>query len=51
MHIYAWQIDPPPPTPSQLSIDALNTATPNLADLEDIAQCRYMPGRLTLPVN
>ena len=30
MHIYPWQIDP---TPSQLSIDALNTATPNLADL------------------
>ena len=47
MQIYAWQIDPH----SQLSIDALNTAIPNLADLEDIAQCRYMPGRLTLPVN
>ena len=30
MHIYPWQIDP---TPSQLSIDALNTATPNLVDL------------------
>ena len=30
MHIYPWQIDP---TPSQLSIDALNTATPNLANL------------------
>ena len=30
MHIYRWQIDP---TPSQLSIDALNTATPNLADI------------------
>ena len=43
MHIYAWQID----TPSQLSIHALNTATPNLADLADIAQCTYMHGRLT----
>ena len=30
MHIYPWQIDP---TPSQLSIDTLNTTTPNLADL------------------
>ena len=29
MHIYPWQIDPP----SHLSIDALNTTTPNLADL------------------
>ena len=29
MHIYQWKIDPP----SQLSIDALHTATPNLADL------------------
>ena len=45
MHIYAWKIDPP----SQLSIDALNTATPNLADLADIAQCTYMHGRLTPP--
>ena len=43
MHIYAWQIDPP----SQLSIDALNTTTPNLADVADIAQCRYMHGRST----
>ena len=34
MHIYTWQIY----TPSQLSIDALNTATPNLADIADIAQ-------------
>ena len=33
--------------PSQLSIDALNTATPNLAYLADIAQCTYMHGRLT----
>ena len=32
-HIYAWQID----CPSQLSIDALNTATPNWVDLADIA--------------
>ena len=29
MHIYPWEIDPP----SQLSIDALNTTTPNLAEL------------------
>ena len=29
MHIYIWQITPH----SQLSIDALNTTTPNLADL------------------
>ena len=28
MHIYPWQIDP-----LQSSIDALNTTTPNLADL------------------
>ena len=44
MHIYAWQIHHPP---SQSSIDALNTATPNLADLADIAQYTYMHGRLT----
>ena len=45
MHIYAWQIDPP----SQSSIDALKTATPNFADLTaDIAQCTYMDGRSTL---
>ena len=43
MHIYAWQIYPP----SQLSIDALNTATPNLAYLVDIAQCTYTHVRLT----
>ena len=29
MQIYPWQIDPP----SQSHIDALNTATPKLADL------------------
>ena len=34
-------------TPSQSSIDALNTTTPNLADLADIGQCTYMHGRLT----
>ena len=28
---------------SQLSIDALNTTSPNLADLADIAQCTYIP--------
>ena len=33
--------------PSQLSIDALNTTTPNLAALADIAKCTYMHGRLT----
>ena len=33
--------------PSQLSIDALNTATPNLSALPDIAQCTYMHGRWT----
>ena len=42
MHIYLWQIDP-----LQLSIDALNTATPNLAD---IAQGTYTHGRLTHPL-
>ena len=31
--------------PNQSSIDALNTATPNLAALADIAQCTYMHGR------
>ena len=46
MHIYAWQIDPP--LPSQWSINALNTTTPNLAD---IAQCTYMHCRLTPPVS
>ena len=29
MHIYLWEIYPPT---SKLSIDALHTATPNLAD-------------------
>ena len=43
MHIYAWQIYPP----SQSSIDALNSTTPNLVDLADIAQCTYKYGRLT----
>ena len=38
MHIHPWQI-----TPLQLSIDALNTTTSNLAD---IAQCTYTHGRL-----
>ena len=33
--------------PSQLSIDALNTATPNLSAPADIAQCTYMNGRWT----
>ena len=33
--------------PIQLSIDALNSTTPNLADLADIAQCTYTHGRLT----
>ena len=33
--------------PSQSSIDALNNATPDLADLADIAQCTYMHGRST----
>ena len=37
--------------PSQLSIDALNTATPNLEDLADIAQCTYMYGKWNPPVN
>ena len=32
---------------SQLSIDAFHTATPNLADLADIAQCTYSHGKLT----
>ena len=47
MHIYPWHIDP---IPSQSSIDALNTTTPNLADLADIAQCAYTHGRLTPPL-
>ena len=34
-------------TPSQLSIDALNTTTPNWANLADIAQCTYTHGRST----
>ena len=38
MHIYAWPMEPP----SQSSRYALNTATLNLADLADIAQCTYM---------
>ena len=37
------------PPCSQLSIDALHTATPNLPDLADIAQCTYTHGRLTPP--
>ena len=37
--------------PCQLSIDALNTATPNLAGLTDIAQCTYMHDRRTPPGN
>ena len=32
--------------PHEVSIDALNTTTPNVADLADIAQCTYMHGRL-----
>ena len=40
MHIYVWQTYPP----GQSTIDALNAATPNLAD---IAQCTYMHGRPT----
>ena len=43
MHIYAWQMEPP----SQLSTDALNTTTTNLADLTDVAQCTYMHGKWT----
>ena len=33
--------------PGQLSIDALNTTTPNVATLADIAQCTYMHDRWT----
>ena len=40
MHIYPWQIDPP----SQSSIGALNTTTPNLAHLMS-EQCTYTHGR------
>ena len=47
MHIYPWQIDTPPP--SQSSIHALHTTTPNWADVAGIAQCTYMHGRLTHP--
>ena len=44
MHIYTWQI-----YPLQYSIDVLNTTTPKLAHLADIAQYTYMHGRLTPP--
>ena len=47
MHIYTngrW-------TPCQSNIDALNTATPNLAGLTDIAQCTCMHDRWTPPIN
>ena len=37
--------------PGQLSKDALNTTTPNLSALADIAQCTYMHGRWTPLVN
>ena len=37
--------------PHQLSIDVLNTTTPNWADLPDIAQSTYMHGKWTPPVN
>ena len=37
--------------PSQSSIDALNTVTPNLAALTDIAQWTYMHGRWNPLVN
>ena len=47
MYIFALQIY----SPVHLSIDALNTAIPNLAALADIAQCTYMNGRLTSVVN
>ena len=46
MHIYPWQIE----FPQQLTIDALNTTTPNLAHLMAdlyIEQCTYTYGRLT----
>ena len=45
--IYILMADGPP---CQLSIDALNTTTPNLAGLTDIAQCTYMHGRW-MPLN
>ena len=44
IHIYPWQID----SPSQFSIDALTTATPNLAHLM-AEQCTYTYGRLIHP--
>ena len=48
MHIYPWQMDPP-----QSSIDALITATPNLAhlmaDVYIYRQCTYTHGRWTPP--
>ena len=31
--------------PGQLSIDTLNTTTPNLSALADVAQCTYTDGR------
>ena len=37
--------------PSQSSIDALNTATPILAALADIAHCTYMHGRWIPHIN
>ena len=33
--------------PLQSCIDALNTTTPNLSALADLAQCTYMHGRWT----
>ena len=47
MHIYVWQME----SPSHLRIDALNTTTPNLADLPDIEQCTYKYGKWNPPVN
>ena len=46
MHIYVWQIDPP----SQLSIDALNTATPNWGDLPQrtLHMKDLLPMRITI---
>ena len=46
MHIYPWQIDPPVTS----SIDALNTATPNLADIM-AEQCTYITMADGPPVN
>ena len=44
MHIYAWQIDPP----SQSSIDALHTATPDLLPQRVFYAKDLLPARVAM---